>query len=136
MRFFLFSASFFSIFPCTAAGSVAVVESRFNYGPPAAAAGRRPPPVSLLVASKFPSRKIDVFAYPRGGRNTCFFLERHVSDLPPQGEISTCVREIGAAAAAYSPLPSSFFFPAFGWHGRTGSLPEDNTQVGELARFK
>ena len=39
-----------------------------------------------------------------------------------------------AAAAAYSPLPS-FFFPAFGWHGRSGSLPEDNTQVGELARF-
>ena len=44
------------------------------------------------------------------------------------------MREIGAAAAAYSPLPS-FFFPAFGWHGRSGSLPEDNTQVGELARF-
>ena len=37
------------------------------------------------------------------------FLERHVSDLPLK-EISTCVREIGAAAAASSPLPS-FFFP-------------------------
>ena len=48
--------------------------------------------------------------------------------------ISTCVREFGAAAAASSPLPS-FFFAGFGWHGRTGPLPKDNTQVGELARF-
>ena len=44
------------------------------------------------------------------------FLVRHVSDLPLK-EISTCVREIGAAAAASSPLPSFFFLQAFGWHG-------------------
>ena len=43
-------------------------------------------------------------------------------------------RKIGAAAAA-SRLPPSFFFTAFGWHGRTGTLPKDDTQVGELACF-
>ena len=83
----------------------------------------------------FLAPKIDVFAYPRGGRDTCVFWRGTSAIFLPKEKISTCVREIGAAAAAYSPLPS-FFFPAFGWHGRSGSLPEDNTQVGELARFQ
>ena len=39
----------------------------------------------------------------------------------------------GGVSRLQSPL--LFLFPAFGWHGRTGSLPEDNTQEGELARL-
>ena len=76
---------------------------------------------------------MDVFGLPSGGAKHMCFLERHVSDLPLK-EISTCVREIGAAAAASSPLPSFFFFRLLAGTV-TGPLPKDHTQVGELARF-
>ena len=52
-----------------------------------------------------------------GGAKHMCFLERHVSDLPLSRKIQTCVREIGAAAAATSPLPSFFFLLVFGRHG-------------------
>ena len=69
-----------------------------------------------------------------GGAKHMCFLERHVSDLPLSRKIQTCVREIGAAAAATSPLPSFFFFWSLAGTV-TGPLPKDYTQVGELARL-
>jgi len=50
------------------------------------------------------------FAYPRkGGRNTCVFWRGTSAILFREEKILTGGREIGAAAAAFSPL-SSFFF--------------------------
>ena len=69
-----------------------------------------------------------------GGAKHICFLGRDVSDLPLSRKFATCVREIGAAAAASSPLPLSFSF----WFLAgtvTGPFPKDYTQVGELARF-
>ena len=63
----------------------------------------------FLYEQRNGSRKLMFSPSQSGGAKHMCFLERHVSDLPLK-EISTCVREIGAAAAASSPLPS-FFFP-------------------------
>ena len=63
------------------------------------------------------------------------FLERHVSDVLPQGEnLDVWEGDRGGSCRFQSPL--LFLFQAFGWHGRTGPLPKDHTQVGELARFQ
>ena len=68
-----------------------------------------------------------------GGAKHICFLGRDVSDLPLK-EISTCVREIGAALPLPVPFPLSFSF-GFLAGTVTGPLPKDYTQVGELARF-
>ena len=74
------------------------------------------------------------FRLPEGGAKHMCFMERHVSDLLPQGEnLDGWWGDRGGSCRFQSPL--LFLFQAFGWHGRTGPLPKDYTQVGELARF-
>ena len=71
-----------------------------------AAAGDR----EIFLRAEKRQQKVGVFAYPRGGRNTCVFWRGTSAIFLLKNKISTCVREIGAASAACSPL-SSFFFP-------------------------
>ena len=88
----------------------------------AAAGGRE-----IFIRAEKRQQKVDVFAYPRGGRNTCVFWRGTSAIFLLKEKISTCVREIGAAVCRFQP-PPLFLFPnppALVWGGgsRNGRPP-------------